>query len=220
MIASAAANEEGATPSPAEVREMLRARKGPIDYAYVDLAEGVHYVYPGIDALPPGYDVRTSSFYTMSANKRGRRWGRPYVDATTDEAGDDLVLPCTEGFWSPSGEFLGVVGVEITVTKLVETSLALPNRTILRSSLLDAYGKKVVDSGDAGKRFKVEDGKDEFIELAPFDIPQIVEAVRSGASGVRELRRPDGRDVMIAFVRLGVLSWTYVVEVDAAALTR
>ncbi|MBL9028674.1 MAG: protein kinase [Myxococcales bacterium] len=215
MIA-AAASDTREVPSPDEIGRILAERRSPIDYAYVDLAEGVHYVYPGIDALPPGYDVRTSSFYTMSANKRGRRWGRPYVDATTDEQGDDLVLPCTEGLWSSTGEFLGVVGVEITVTKLVETSLALPDRETIRVTLVDEQGRKVVDSGDAGRRFRAN-GKDEFIELAPFDIPEVVEAVKAGDEGVREVRR-DGRREVVAFARLGVLGWTYVVEVDAASV--
>lgn len=215
MIATAASDGRS-VPPPDEIQRILVARGSPIDYAYVDLAEGVHYVWPGIDALPPGYDVRTSSFYTMSENKRGKRWGRPYVDATTDEQGDDLVLPCTEGLWSSSGQFLGVVGVEITVTKLVETSLALPTRPTLRATLLDEEGRKVVDSGDAGKRFKAN-GKDKFIELSPFDIPEIVEAVRAGSEGVREVER-DGRKEIVAFARLGVLGWTYVVQVDATSI--
>ncbi len=197
-------------------RAFLLGRKSPIDYAYVNLAEGVIFLYPGMDSLPPGYDVRTASFYKMSENKRGKRWGSPYVDSTTDELGDDLVLPCTAGMWSPNGEFLGVVGVEITVTKLVETSLGLTTRSTLRSSLVDATGKKIVDSFDAGKRFKAS-GKDESIELAEFDLPEVVKAIRAGAEGVREVQR-DGRKEVVAFTRLSVLGWYYVVEVDAASV--
>jgi serine/threonine-protein kinase len=202
--------------SDAERRRLLLGRKGTIDYAYVDLAEGVHFVYPGIDALPPGYDVRTSSFYKISERKHGKRWGSPYVDATTDPEGDDLVLPCTEGLWSREGEFLGVVGVEITVTKLVETSLALPGRDTIRTSLLDAEGRKVVDSFDAGRRFRVE-GKDEFLKLAEFDVPEVVRAVRAREEGVREIVK-DGRHELVAFSRLEVLGWYYVVEVDTQSV--
>jgi hypothetical protein len=122
------------------------------------------------------------------------------------------VLPCTQGLWSASGEFIGVAGVEITVTKLVETSLAVPKRKTLRASLLDQDGKRVIDSFDAGKRFKAS-GKDEGIELEDFDIPEVVAAVRAGAEGIREVRR-DGRPLLAVFVRLNVLGWYYVVEVD------
>ena len=197
-------------------RRFLLGRKGPIDYAYVVLPEGVHFMLPGMDSMPPDYDVRTSGFYTMSANKTGRRWGAPYVDSTTDEQGDDLVLPCTQALWSPAGEFLGVAGVEITVTKLVDTSLALPRRPILRASLVTGDGKKVVDSFDANKRFKTN-GKDVGLLLNDFDIPEITTAVRSGTQGIREVTH-DGKRLAVVFARLDVLGWFYVVEVDAAAL--
>jgi hypothetical protein len=163
--------------------------------------------------------VRTAGFYTMSANKRGRRWGAPYVDATTDEQGDDLVLPCTQGLWSPAGEFLGVAGVEITVTKIVETGLTLPGHTTLRTSLVNAEGNKVIDSGDAGKRFKGASGKDEGLVLGEFDIPEIAQAARDGAQGLREIEH-QGKHLIVMLVRLDVLGWFYVVEMDPSALGR
>ncbi len=199
-----------------QATDLLRRRGSPIDYAYVDLPEGVHVMWPGMDALPPGYDVRTASFYQMSANKRGKRWGAPYVDATTDAAGDDLVLPCTQGIWSPRGEFLGVAGVEMTVTKMVETVMVLPTRQTVRVSLVEGRGGKVVDSRDAGKRF-VASGKDEAITFAQFDLPAVAAAVQAGREGILETRR-DGRAVVVGLVRLDALGWTYVVEVDAATL--
>jgi len=211
----AAGGETPRTMSPEAKRQYLLERKSPIDYAYVALPEGVHFMLPGMDSMPPGYDVRTAGFYTMSANKPGRRWGAPYVDSTTDEEGDDLVLPCTQALWSPSGEYLGVAGVEITVTKLVR-SLLVPGRTTVRTSLLNREGKKVIDSGDANKRFKAS-GKDEGLLLSDFDIPEVVAAVRGGTQGLREIAH-GGRKLIVAFVRLDVLGWFYVVELDAASL--
>lgn len=217
MILAAALGDQ-ARPDPAAALQVMLHRKGPIDFAYIDLPDGIHMVWPGIDALPPNYDVRTAAFYQMSANKRGSRWGAPYVDSTLDSAGDDLVLPCTRGLWSPSGEFLGVAGVEITVTKLVETSLIVRERTVRRASLVNAQGNVVVDSRDANKRF-VASGKDEAVELAPFDLPVIADAIRSGAEGLRETTR-DGTPIVVAFVRLDAIGWHFVVEVDAATLGR
>lgn len=202
--------------TPEARRERLLSRSSPIDYAYVDLPEGIHIMYPGMDALPPGYDVRTAGFYQISLNQHGHRWGRPYVDSTTDQAGDDLVLPCTQGLWSPTGQFLGVAGVEITVTKLVETELAMPNRKTLRTSLLNGEGQKVIDSRDAGQRFQAS-GRDEGLTLYDFDAPEIVKAVRSGSEGLRVIRR-ENKDVLAVFVRLDVLGWYYVVEVDASTI--
>ncbi len=212
----AAALGDTATVTDADARTLMLQRKSPIDYAYIDLPEGIHFVWPGIDALPPSYDVRTASFYQMSLNKRGHRWGAPYVDSTTDRAGDDLVLPCTRGLWSPAGAFLGVAGVEITVTKMVETTMVLPTRATLRTSLVDERGRAVVDSRDANKRF-VASGKDEAVEFAAFDLPEIADAIRAGKEGLREVAR-DGRPIVVGFVRLDALGWYYVAELDASTL--
>ncbi len=207
---------DGTPLTPEAERAALLRRTGSIDYAYVNLKEGVIYLYPGMDSLPPDYDVRSASFYKMSENKRGKRWGHPYVDSTTDARGDDLVLPCTEAIWSSDGSFLGVAGVEITVTKLVETSLQMPSRSTLRTSLVDANGRKIVDSGDAGKRFKAS-GKDEAIDLAPFEIPEIAEAIKRGERGVREVEHA-GLRTLVAFTPLRVLGWYYVVEAQASSV--
>ncbi|HEY0250560.1 MAG TPA: serine/threonine-protein kinase, partial [Kofleriaceae bacterium] len=53
---------ESALPDPSKLtREAadakLLARAAPIDYAYVDLRQGVHVVWPGMANLPNGYDV-------------------------------------------------------------------------------------------------------------------------------------------------------------------
>jgi serine/threonine-protein kinase len=204
-------------PAPADERDWLLHRRGPIDYAYVDLAEGVHFVYPGMASLPAGYDVRTSSFYKNSDHGHGKKWGRPYIDATTDVRGDDLVLPCTQGLWSSSGEFLGIAGVEITVTKLVGDGLALPHRPTLRASLVDRDGKKIIDSTEADKRFRSPSGQDEELALTDFDMPDIARAIRAGEEGARDAMR-DGRRELVAFVRLGPIEWFYVVEVDRESL--
>jgi serine/threonine protein kinase len=204
------------TVSAAAATKLLRTRKSPIDYAYVDLPSGVHYVWPGNANLRPGYDARTASFYTMSKNQHGVRWGAPYVDSSTDSRGDDLVLPCTRGIWSAAGEFLGVAGVEITVTKLVETRMKLAGRTIIRASLVDGKGHKVVDDRDANTLFHAN-GRDEAVAFTMYDLPDIVAAINTGDESVRTTTR-DGHPIMVAFVRLESIGWYYVVEVDADRL--
>jgi hypothetical protein len=174
-----------------------------------------------MDALPPGYDVRTAGFYQISDRQRGKRWGAPYIDSTTDAAGDDLVLPVTEGLWSEDDRFLGVAGVEITVTKMVETALRLEGLATVRQSLLRNDGRKVIDTNDAGRRFPNASGKDEGLELFDFDVPAVAAAVRAGGSGVLEVERTvDGRAtrLLVAHVPLNVLGWSYVVEATPEAV--
>ena len=200
----------------AQAAKILRTRASPIVYAYVDLPEGVHVVWPGMANLRPDYDVRTASFYQMSKDKHGKHWGAPYVDSTTDIAGDDLVLPCTEGVWSQRGEFLGVAGVEMTVTKMVDTNMTMATRQVLRASLVDKDGRKVIDTFDANKRFPAS-GRDEAVAFTAFDLPQVADAIRAGREGVEEAAR-DGRPTVVTFVRLDTIGWYYVVEVDAGTL--
>jgi hypothetical protein len=190
----------------------MLGRKSPIDYAYINLREGVIVMWPGMASLRHDYDVRTASFYDMSKNKRGKRWGAPYIDSTTDPKGDDLVLPCTKAVWSPTGEFLGVAGVDITVTKLVG-SMALPTRATSRTSIVDKDGRKVIDSRDALKLFHSASGKDEAIAFEAFDLPDVAAAIRGNKEGILETTR-DGRPIVAAFVRLDTLHWYYVVEID------
>ena len=200
----------------AAANALLLSRKSPIDYAYVDLPTGVHVVWPGMANLRRDYDVRTASFYQQSIDKRRTRWGNPYIDSTTDRNGDDLVLPCTKGVWSTDGRFLGVAGVEITVTKLVTSSMVLAARSTLRTSLVDELGRTVVDSNDANRRF-FSDGRDRALELEDYDIPEVAWAIRDHQEGEREVER-DGRAIVVAFVRLDAVGWYYVVEVEAASL--
>ena len=196
--------------------DALRARTSLIDYAYVALPSGVFVMWPGMASLRADYDVRTASFYMMSANQRGRRWGAPYVDVTTDPNGDELVLPCTQGVWSGTGELLGVAGVEIAVGKLVETRMKLPTLPTLRVSLVTPDGDKIIDTTDANRRF-VAGARDTAVEFAPLEIPEIGEAIRHGAEGIREVRH-GGRTQLVAFARMETIGWYYVVELEVPTL--
>ena len=216
MVIAAAMRDDHRTLSPAEVTKLLLHRAGPIDYAYFDLPEGVHVMWPGIAALRRDYDVRTASFYQNSARERGRHWGAPYVDSTTDAEGDDLVLPCSKGVWSATGQLLGVAGVEMTVTKMLDTSMRMTKRMTLRVSLVDKDGRKVIDSSVANQKFS-SNGRDEAIEFSPFDLPSVAAEIAAGHEGISETTR-DGRPVVVAYVRLDAINWYYVVEVEAASL--
>ncbi len=211
-----AAGADPSAVSEAEARAILAERRGPIDYAYVSLAEGVQYMLPGMAALPPGYDVRTAGFFTTTKGTHGRRWGSPYIDATTDVKGDDIVLPCTQGLWSRSGEFLGIAGVEITVSKLVKTSLSLPGYKTIRTSLVNGDGQKVVDSTDAGVRVQ-SNGKDDALPMIDFDIREVVTAIKAKGEGLIEL---EARHQIVVYARLDALGWYYVVELDASVLDK
>jgi serine/threonine protein kinase len=216
MVVAAAQRDDHRVLSAAEATKLMVTRAGPIDYAYVDLPEGVHVIWPGNATLRRDYDVRTASFFQNSAKERGRHWGAPYVDSSTATDGDELVLPCTKGIWSATGELLGVAGVEMTVTKMLDTSMRMTNRSTLRVSLVDKQGRTVIDSSAANQTFP-SNGRDEAIEFPPFELPSVAAAIAAEREGILETTR-DGRPVVVAYVRLDAIRWYYVVEVDAASL--
>ncbi len=216
MLDAIPGHSAGLEVSPLAVDAALRSRTSLIDYAYVALPSGVFVMWPGMASLRDDYDARTASYYTMSASRPGRRWGAPYVDVTTDPNGDELVLPCTQGAWSATGELLGVAGVEIAVGKLVETRMKLPSLPTLRVSLVTPDGDKIIDTADANRRF-VAGARDTAVEFTELELPEIAAAIRKGEEGVREVRHA-GRMELVAFARMETIGWYYVVELDASAL--
>ncbi len=200
---------------PAQERTLLSEKGVGLDFAYVVLPEGVLFLYPGAGSFPPGYDVLGTAYYKLSVGKHGKFWGNPYVDASDDGAGDELVLPCTTSLWSDDGAFLGVAGVELTFDRIIDQLLAIPEIPgRLETTLVDERGRVIVDSGDKGKRFRTA-GDDAGVELEPYPIPEVVTAVKERRSGILEGGR-EGRALLIALYRLEVKGWYYIVEVDAA----
>ncbi len=200
--------------SPTQERILLGEKGVGLDFAYVVLPEGVIYLYPGEGSFPPDYDPRGSAYYRLSAEKHGKFWGSPYVDSSDSESGDELVLPCTTSLWDVNGTFLGVAGVELTFDRIIEQLLAIQDVPgVLETTLVDETGRVLVDSGDKGKRFKSA-GNDIGVNLEPYPVPAVVNAIRNRQAGILEGTR-DGRAMILVAYRLEMKGWYYVVEVDA-----
>ena len=196
-----------------QVLRVLREGGAAMDYFYLVLPEGALWLYPGVGCTPPDYDPRIRPYYLLAAGKHGKRWGNPYVDSSTDEEGDDLVLPCAMALWGEGGRELGVAVVELIFDKIIRTLLLLPLLPGVReTSLLDADGRVIVDSRDLERRFRNRE-LDRGLDLPAYPVAAVVENVRARRSGyVVEGAR------LFAFTRLDVLGWSYVVEADVAAV--
>ncbi len=92
----------------------------------------------------------------------------------------------------------------------------MQTRATIRASLVDHEGRKVIDSGDADRRF-FSKGNDEAIQFTRFDLDPVVAAISKGREGIVDAVR-DGKPIVVAVVRLDAIGWYYVVEVDAASL--
>lgn len=204
--------------SPADQRHLLLEGGGAMDYGYLVLPEGVLYLYPGMGCTPDDYDPRVRPYYTLAAHKRGKHWGNPYVDSSTDATGDDLVLPCATSMYDEKGEFLGVAVVECIFNKLIQNLMLMPHLSAVKETMLaDGEGRVIVDSRDLNLRFR-NDQLDQGLELKPYGEPAVVEAVRARRSGYVETTLR-GESRLIAHFRLETIGWFFIVEADPAGLT-
>ena len=55
------------------------------------------------------------------------------------------------------------------------------------------------------------------LALFDYDLPEIVAVVKEGRAGIHDAKK-DGRALAVGVVKLDVLGWWYVVEVEASSL--
>jgi serine/threonine-protein kinase len=190
--------------------------EGAILWCYIGLAEGAVAFYPGTPEVPEGFDPRTRPWYSLSANKRGAAWGNPYIDKIRGE----LVLPCSASFYDPEGRFLGVAGVSITFDSIVDKLLrsgggAAFAHPVEEAFLLDEKARIVLRSRDARK---IQKGVlHDAASLEAFHLPVVVADVLEKRSGYREVSSSSG-SVLVAYNRMSVLGWYYVVTAGVDAV--
>ncbi|RME76134.1 MAG: hypothetical protein D6776_01805 [Planctomycetota bacterium] len=194
---------------PVAVRQLLLERGVPIRWAYVGLASGVMFSYPGKGGYPPDYDPRKRPWYRAGVASEGSHWAPPYLDLH----GQGLILPCVAPLFDPQHRLLGVAGIEITLDYVVAHLLETDAPGVLDTLLLDAQGRVVVRSRDEGKPLRL-DAEGVSVRLEPFEIAPVREAARRGESGLAEVQTGFGRS-RIAYYRLPTLGWSYVVWADA-----
>jgi serine/threonine protein kinase len=188
----------------ADVSTRFDDAPSPVGWIYVGTPEGVHGSYPGHGGYDPSFDPRARPWYQLSADKDPHvvHWGNPYRDAS----GLGLILPCSKPLVDPSGRFLGVAGMDITFTYLIEALLE-PGRPIQEAFLLDAEGRIVVRS--RGPQAATGDA----LTLEPYPQEAVREAARAGRT---EAVRRGGQVTWIFPLR--ALGWSYVVDADEDAL--
>ncbi len=197
--------------SPARQRRLIKDEGVPITWAFVALERGAHLGYPGQGGYPADFDPRKRPWYRLSARKTGVHWGNPYVDVK----GQGLLLPCSTSLYDDDGEFLGVVGIDLTFRYVIDSLLELGGGgSGEQTYLLDAEGRVVVGSADRERRVRAGLHEDKALDLAPYFLPEVVEGARTEASGWVRAEH-DGRRLIVAWVRLQALGWSYVAEADA-----
>ncbi|MEO6324400.1 MAG: protein kinase [Thermoanaerobaculia bacterium] len=175
-------------------------------WSFIGLENGVSSFYPGT-AIPAGYDPRQRPWYTMSAGKRGVRWGSPHVDAVGTKL---LLLPCSTSIFDDTGHFIGVVGLELTLEMVKKGLLAMPSvPAVTETFLLDDEGSILVRSHV--ERPPTASGEE--LVLEPFPYRAVIDELRSGTREEIELAGTNP-PLLAAFERLRPIHLNVVVLVD------
>ncbi|HYE11933.1 MAG TPA: methyl-accepting chemotaxis protein [Patescibacteria group bacterium] len=110
-----------------------------IQSAYLGTPDGKMILYP-IQQLPEGYDPRVRGWYQDATNKDGQIiWTEPYVDASQG----NMIISGAKTI-NVDGKFLGVLAIDIDLTKLSETIRNTVIGTNGHLVLMDKNGKVVL----------------------------------------------------------------------------
>ncbi|MDF2890643.1 MAG: methyl-accepting chemotaxis protein [Clostridia bacterium] len=110
-----------------------------IQSAYLGTPDGKMILYP-IQQLPEGYDPRVRSWYQDATNLDGQIiWTEPYVDASQG----NMIISGAKTI-NVDGNFLGVLAIDIDLTKLSETIRNTVVGTNGHLVLMDKNGKVVL----------------------------------------------------------------------------
>ena len=200
--------------SEVEARRLLTVHGLPIRWAYIGLEAGVMYSYPGKGTYPDDYDPRVRPWYKLGykpANKNAVSWGNPYLDLQ----GQELVLPCATSLYGKSDKFYGVLGMDVTFSDIIQDNLTREGSVgVIESFLLDNQGRIVVQSSQTNIG-RGGNSSNPVLDLKPFPVPAVMEAVKQGQSGLMETEI-EGKSRLIVFYQMSSLKWYYVEQIDTA----
>ena len=185
--------------APGQYAGWIRAKGAPLVWSYVAVAAGLHMAYPGHGGYAADYDPRQRPWYKMAVSRPGPQWGKPYQDAS----GQGMLLACTTAMVNEKGQLIGVVGLDLPLTLLLQNLLASSQQAhVNRVSLVNQAGEVILELPGT-----VSDSGAANVKKYPH--PEILAALQAKTSGYLQLKSQ-----LIAYQRLNVLGWYYIVETD------
>jgi hypothetical protein len=172
------------------------------------MKDGVHMAFPGHGGYDEEYDPRERPWYRLSAHKHGLFWGNAYVDAS----GHGLLLPCSTSVYDQEGEFMGVVGVDVSFRYLIDSLLTLEGLEGSVAYLLDDFGREVVSSDVSLEDYEKRIYDNRARELSEFPVKEVVRSIKSAEPG--GYYSWDEENKLVVYSRLNAMGWYYVVVVE------
>ncbi|MDH3349063.1 MAG: hypothetical protein OEM02_13320, partial [Desulfobulbaceae bacterium] len=200
-------------PPATDVEKLLRETGVPVRWAYIGLQSGVMFSFPGKTTYTEDFDPRKRPWYVLGADSREVRWSNPYVDVQ----GQGPVLACATALYGRQDRFLGVLGMDVTFSDIIDTKMhRAGSRGVIESYLLNGKGQIVVRTKpqqlDAAVREKADT-----LPLTPFPVAALTKAITRSNAGLMAAVK-DGSDLILVFSRLPSLGWFYVESIDANVL--
>lgn len=104
--------------------QTVRHQHGDLFYRqYVALESGLLSSFPNLTNLPKEFDVRKRAWYQLQKERQTLLWSPPHIDVVSGKEMVNVTMPIL----SPSGEFIGVSGIDIRLSSLL-SALHLPAR--------------------------------------------------------------------------------------------
>jgi eukaryotic-like serine/threonine-protein kinase len=178
----------------------------PFVWAFVGTQTGVHSAYPGKGGYKNEYDPRERSWYKNSIQKKGPHCQHPYQDAM----GQGLILPCTMTIYTATGDVLGVAGVELTFSFIVDYLLSLPGKSDNTNSyLVDEEGFILLSSmSKDSTEEKSDETKDK--ERLLFPVERVLTDIKRKHSNYL-VHEENGERILVFYSYLETSGWYYVV---------
>ncbi len=118
-------------------------------------------------------------------------------------------------FYGPAGRFLGVVSAAFLPDKVVKSLFNVRQDAAVRALyLIDNAGHVLAASGEASP---LERPAPETNVTAVFPLPELVQRIKAGQTGVIETRL-GGEQVVIAYDEVSPFGWSVVAVADAKRL--
>jgi len=206
--------------------------------AWLMAANSVVRYYPNlplVEALPPvkEFDARTAPFYTVATPENDPEKKTVWTETYDDPAAQGLMTTAATPFYNRAGEFVGVVGVDVTLDNIVKEILSLSDFRLDGSGdeegaaasgfafLVSASGQVIAVGAEfmPALGFKLDaapQGKFHYSQLSKYtlstssnpDVVKLGEEILAGKGGVRELTL-EQESYLIGHYRMALTGWTF-----------
>ncbi|MDD3118610.1 MAG: serine/threonine protein kinase [Victivallales bacterium] len=198
---------------PALIRQML-SNGLPARRFFALLTDGIMVSFPGTGDQGGKQDFRNWSWYQEAVAQRHLIWGMPYIDNH-----GSYILPCAAPLLSPSGQPLGVAGLDVSLEYISRNLMqtATPEIVGLRKYLLDRYGRIVVSSTTGDHHLVMTGASPKLRQLRPFPLFNELNQMIANQNRQQEFIVA-GRPTMISYSPVSSLGWYFVQTIDSERL--